>query len=348
MGDVVAIIVHTLAHRLFPDDSECLTLMVGEDRFDVFLSHNSADKPMVRRLAKKLQTRGLRVWLDESHLIPGRPWQEELESIISRVNAVAVLIGGSGVGPWEMPEMRACLQESVRRGLPVIPVLLPGAPAEPELPVFLREFTWVDLRGGLRKKGVDRLHWGITGEAPKEIAGQDQTKPVLRVLDPGAQSLSHRRLLQDLTESMASGELRDSRVAAVVLSVLKDEKYLEVATGYNPSSIVVGIRASEEWFERVYRSAGEPDWQQDFARTAAPLLRGTTHSLKRSPITQAVVVRLCNALAKRLRLKLAWPEDVQEFNDLVNRIYKVCVEAQDLEDDDLLKLLEGLVVVGPA
>ena len=75
----------------------------------------------------------------------------------------AVLVGKDGLGPWENPEMRACLSECVNRGMPVIPVLLRGAAKEPKLPLFLKAFTWVDLRGGLRKAGLDRLEWGITG-----------------------------------------------------------------------------------------------------------------------------------------------------------------------------------------
>lgn len=37
------------------------------DRFtyDVFLSHNSKDKPRVRALAEGLRAAGLRVWFDE-------------------------------------------------------------------------------------------------------------------------------------------------------------------------------------------------------------------------------------------------------------------------------------------
>ena len=38
--------------------------------FDVFLSHNSKDKPDVRELAEALRARGLRVWLDECELVP--------------------------------------------------------------------------------------------------------------------------------------------------------------------------------------------------------------------------------------------------------------------------------------
>lgn len=52
--------------------------------------------------------------------------------------------------------------------VPIIPVLLPGAPAEVKLPLFLEAFTWVDLRNGLTPDGLERLRWGITGEKPRE------------------------------------------------------------------------------------------------------------------------------------------------------------------------------------
>ncbi len=137
--------------------------------FDVFLSHNSRDKPAVREIAGKLRERGLRVWLDEWELVPGRPWQEALEEVIETVGSAAVLVGRDGLGPWQVPEMRACLTKFVERKLPVIPVLLPGAPQRPELPLLLREFTWVDLRRGLDKEGLDRLVWGIRGSKPSSV-----------------------------------------------------------------------------------------------------------------------------------------------------------------------------------
>jgi molybdate-binding protein len=45
--------------------------MGQEFKYDVFLSHNQADKPRVRRLAERLRTAGLRVWFDEWVLKPG-------------------------------------------------------------------------------------------------------------------------------------------------------------------------------------------------------------------------------------------------------------------------------------
>lgn len=41
--------------------------------FDVFLSHNSKDKPAVEIIAKKLkEAYGLKCWLDKWNLVPGK------------------------------------------------------------------------------------------------------------------------------------------------------------------------------------------------------------------------------------------------------------------------------------
>ncbi|MEO6567770.1 MAG: toll/interleukin-1 receptor domain-containing protein [Opitutaceae bacterium] len=38
------------------------------EQFDVFLSHNSADKPAVEMLARKLRDSGINRWFDKWHL----------------------------------------------------------------------------------------------------------------------------------------------------------------------------------------------------------------------------------------------------------------------------------------
>src|SRR5262245_14369337 len=138
------------------------------DEFDVFLSHNSRDKPAVEEIAARLRDRGLRVWLDKDELRPGLPWQEGLEEGVRASRSVAVFVGKDGMGPWQTPEMRAFLDRASREGIPVIPVLLPGCPESPPLSLFLKAMTWVDLRGGLTDEGLDRLVWGITGTKSEE------------------------------------------------------------------------------------------------------------------------------------------------------------------------------------
>lgn len=135
--------------------------------FDVFLCHNGADKPAVKTIAHRLEERGILSWLDEWELPPGQPWQPLLEQHIASIKSAAVFVGGAGVGPWQEQELNAFLREFVARKSPVIPVLLPDAPATPKLPVFLRAMTWVDFRVA-DPDPLERLIWGITGRRPEQ------------------------------------------------------------------------------------------------------------------------------------------------------------------------------------
>ena len=131
--------------------------------FDVFLCHNWNDKPEVKRIGERLKERSILPWLDEWELQPGLPWQRLLEEQIGSIKSAAVFVGEDGIGPWQRQELDAFLREFVNRGCPVIPVLLASAPAQPELPIFLRGMTWVDFRIA-DPDPMERLIWGITGQ----------------------------------------------------------------------------------------------------------------------------------------------------------------------------------------
>lgn len=136
--------------------------------FHVFLSHNSKDKASVRLLNGKLKAAGITTWLDEEQLRPGLKWQSALEDIVRTCESAAVCVGPSGEGPWHVNETEALLNRFGNENppAPVIPVLLPDAPADVELPLFLESHACVDLRDGLTEESIDRLIWGITGRKP--------------------------------------------------------------------------------------------------------------------------------------------------------------------------------------
>ena len=128
--------------------------------YDVFISYHWPDKDTVRSLARELRNRGLRPWMDERQLRPGVLWQPELEEIIARVPAVAVIIGAQR-GPWQTREIYAFIQQSVDRGCVIVPVLLPDANTA-DLPIFLQGLTWVNLAVP-EPDPIDQLVWGVTG-----------------------------------------------------------------------------------------------------------------------------------------------------------------------------------------
>jgi hypothetical protein len=131
--------------------------------YDVFLCHNSQDKPEVKTIGERLKTRGVLPWLDEWEIQPGTDWQDALQQQIKSIRSAAVFIGPDGIGPWQSLEQKAFIQQFVNRGCPVIPVVLPGLNTEPELPIFLELLHVVDFRK-LAPDPFEQLVWGITGE----------------------------------------------------------------------------------------------------------------------------------------------------------------------------------------
>lgn len=138
--------------------------------FDVFISHNSKDKCLIRELCKILHQKGLNIWFDEQQLRPGLPWQKLIEDGIRNSKSVIVALGNDGHGPWEREEMDAALNLAVKSKLPVFSVLLPGAEIEPVMPMILDNRTRVDLRNGFTDEGINLLVWGITGTSEKSTA----------------------------------------------------------------------------------------------------------------------------------------------------------------------------------
>jgi CHASE3 domain sensor protein/energy-coupling factor transporter ATP-binding protein EcfA2 len=121
-------------------------------RFDVFLSHNNRDRPVVEPIAQHLKAAGLEPWLDKWSLTPGGEWQSELGAGLDASVACAVFVGPHDLGAWELQEVAVALDRAARqKDFRVFPVLLPGVdePFDPNrLPHFLRARTWVDFRRG--------------------------------------------------------------------------------------------------------------------------------------------------------------------------------------------------------
>ena len=146
--------------------------LMGNNNFDVLLCHNSRDKSAVLEIALQLRRAGIKPWLDTWELRPGMPWQPSLENQISSIRAAAVFVGPNGIGPWQDLEIQGFLREFIKRRNPVIPVLLPGCPNKPQLPVFLEGMTWVDFRSSQREP-LEHLIWGITGRRPVQTIGSE-------------------------------------------------------------------------------------------------------------------------------------------------------------------------------
>lgn len=184
---------------------------------DVFLSHNSADKPAVEKIARNLIREKIKPWFDAWDLVAGEPWQEALERGLAVSCTCAVFWGRNQAGPWENEEMRSALDERVnRKGYRVIPVILPGArqPDIESLPPFLRRLTWVNFKYGIDDKYAMRaLIAGIRGKP--NPSRPRTTKPKKMTIAPSTMRLVQQTPSQGSSKPRSKSDLQRDLVRAV-------------------------------------------------------------------------------------------------------------------------------------
>src|SRR5271169_5318650 len=75
-----------------------VTLMSDEFAFDVFLSHSSKDKAVVRAVAERLRADGLRVWFDEWVLKAGDSIPAKIEDGLERSRVLVLCMSAQALG----------------------------------------------------------------------------------------------------------------------------------------------------------------------------------------------------------------------------------------------------------
>ena len=114
---------------------------------DVFLCHNSQDKPIVRRLSELLESSGFKVWVDEAQLDGGVLWQEMIGQAMVEAAAVIVCLGPHGLGPTQNEEIQIVVRKRQEGKKVVIPLILPSCgDVNPDIPLWLTIANVIDLR----------------------------------------------------------------------------------------------------------------------------------------------------------------------------------------------------------
>jgi hypothetical protein len=123
----------------------------------VFLSYAQADSAVVKQFADGLASAGVRVWYDKvAKLELGESWLEWIERELSAADFIAFFISPHSVrGKGVQYELGLALhrQLSSEGGAVLLPVILEDA----DVPPLLRQFHWIDVRGGDIRKGVESL-----------------------------------------------------------------------------------------------------------------------------------------------------------------------------------------------
>ncbi len=141
------------------------------EEFDVFLAHNSQDKPQVIKIAQHLKQNGLRPWLDKEQILGGDTILEQVFHGIKQSKTGAFFISPNGLGNFqENIELYTVInwflkQKQKRQNFRVIPILLPGVTNIPEKIEYLSIWHWIQFTQGNDEEALDDLLRSIRGRS---------------------------------------------------------------------------------------------------------------------------------------------------------------------------------------
>ena len=134
--------------------------------YDVFLSHNQADKPRVRQLAERLRAAGLRVWFDEWIIQPGDDIYLAIERGLEAARTLVLCLSPAALGSdWVGLERSTVLfRDPANAGRRFIPLLL----ADCKLPDTLRRREYCATAACGSNKSARFGQLGIAGTRRNE------------------------------------------------------------------------------------------------------------------------------------------------------------------------------------
>ena len=135
----------------------------------VFLSHNSHDKPAVIGIANYLTQQGIGVFLDKWNLVPGQPWEPDIEEALETCEAALLCLGPHGEGPVHHKEMEIAVRRmATDPHFRVVGVLLPGIGRDRgAVPDYVSAYTWVEFEATVEEpQGLDKLVAGVRAQMP--------------------------------------------------------------------------------------------------------------------------------------------------------------------------------------
>lgn len=109
----------------------------------VFISHNSKDKPFVRKLASSLRTHNIRCWVDEAEIRFGESLVQKISDAISKIDLVIAVISNNSVySNWVRQELDWAMTKEIRGNrIIVIPIIIEKC----DIPFFLANKLYADF-----------------------------------------------------------------------------------------------------------------------------------------------------------------------------------------------------------
>lgn len=159
------------------------TSEAGEDQHSimplrVFLCHSSEDKAAVRDLYRRLESSGVKPWLDENDLLPGQDWEREIASAVQATDVALICLSRNSLNKagYIQREIRYALDIADQQPAGTI-FLIPLRLESCDVPDRLRQWQWVSL---FEQSGYKKLVLSLSVRAkalerlpPKTLSDED-------------------------------------------------------------------------------------------------------------------------------------------------------------------------------
>jgi len=171
------------------NDSESFT-------HDVFLSHSSTDKAVVRELAERLREDGIRVWFDEWEITLGDSIPSKIESALDSTRVLVLCMSEHAFGSdWAMLESQTFrFRDPLNKQRRFIPIRLDDT----QPPGSLAQFLYADWRGEAQEASYRRLLDACRPETP---AVSDDKTAAQQAIEARIISLGHAAAVRSVVFS---------------------------------------------------------------------------------------------------------------------------------------------------
>jgi small GTP-binding protein len=161
--------------------------------YDVFISHSSKDKPVIRKLAKRLKIDGLRVWLDEWVIQPGDMIGLKIEQGLEQSRTLILAMSKAAFqSEWVTLERHTMMfRDPTNKDRRFIPLLIEDC----TVPDIIAQFAYIDWREKVEKTYVKLLS-ACRGEETREIKPASSKE---KVIEASKVLRGHENYVNDVT-----------------------------------------------------------------------------------------------------------------------------------------------------
>ncbi|MCZ6863935.1 MAG: TIR domain-containing protein [Alphaproteobacteria bacterium] len=140
---------------------------------DVFLAHNSADKPLIEELWQEFRNRKFEVFYDDEDMPADRLTNDVIEEKIAEALVVVLCWGEQGEGPVHRLEIDQAFNRFMHEGKSIVTVLLPGA--KDVRPQRFRGFPAIIFKNAMHEtKPLRKIENAINGQRAARQAEEER------------------------------------------------------------------------------------------------------------------------------------------------------------------------------